>query len=283
MMKKWLNVLILGGVLILCGLLTVPSLMASSIDQAIRKPLSERIESADEWYDTGNYRKARKEYELLARLGSKYGQYKLSVMHILGQSYDQDPVEAWAWAAVAAERNYGSLKKHADGIWSQLSEDQRMQAQSLFTERMKEYSDHSVTQRLYAFSSSRLNNERIGRGVLPESFISVSSPCYTPGGSTLGVAGGASNVDTSGGAAAGGIPGGGNGLAESGFGGGCINKDPNDNPMVRLDLLRMINYTTEQRLKGEHVTLGEFEVLEESDGSASPQANASGEEGDSGN
>ena len=53
--------------------------------------------------------------------------------------------------------------------------------------------------------------------------------------------------------------------------------------MVRLELLRMIHYTTDQRLNGENVTLGEFEVLEESDGSASPRANASGEEGDSGN
>jgi hypothetical protein len=175
------------------------------------------------------------------------------------------------------------LKKHADGIWNLLSNDERMDAQTLFTERMKEYSDHSVSMRLYAFSSSRLNGERIGRGVLPESFISVSSPCYTPGGGTLGVAGGNNNTDaTGGGVAAGGIPGGGNGLAESSFGGGCINKDPNDNPMVRLELLRIINYTTEQRIKGENVTLGPFEVLEESDGSAA-RAEATEPERDSGN
>ena len=219
-------------------------LLASSIDQAIAKPLSERVEDADRWYDEGEYRKARKEYELLARLGSKYGQYKLSLMHLQGQSYRKNTIEAWAWAALAAEHNKGNLKKHADSIWILLTDNEQLLAQTRFAKLVGEYSDRAVTERLKTLSGFRINGERIGRGLLPNSFISVSAPCYDPSAGDQGNGGANAITD------------------------GPCSQDQNDNPMARLELLQMINYTMEQRIRGEHVSLGEFEVLENSDGSA---------------
>lgn len=240
------------AVLVVLSQLLVVNAWALTVDTALNRPVIEYVEKADVAYDKRKYRKAKKYYYSTARMGSKYSQYKLSVMYAKGEGVRKDLLEAYAWAAVAAEFDQEDLLRHKDDIWKQMTASQRREAQKMANKRLAKMNDLAITKMLMHQSRLRLTFERIGYGLLPESFVSINAPCDNPAITSDGAAGAFRAVSAA------------NVASSQTYGGPCAGvRGPHDNPAVRAELLRMIHYTMKQRLEGERVELGEFEVLEE--------------------
>lgn len=94
-------------------------------------------ESADSAYQAGEYEKAYKKYESLARKGDSFSQYRLSYMNFQGQGVDQDWNEAFAWALLAAQGNNPELVRYLGGLTRQMPEDYATSA----TVKAKSYMD----------------------------------------------------------------------------------------------------------------------------------------------
>ena len=63
-------------------------------------------------------------------------------MHLRGEGTDFDPVQAWAWLELSAERGYPSMVEAANELFDLLDEEQRRQARRLLDqELMPEYGD----------------------------------------------------------------------------------------------------------------------------------------------
>lgn len=73
-------------------------------------------------YSQQRYPAARKHFEQAARYADKPSQYLLSVMHFRGEGGPEDPVEAYIWADLAAERgNSEDLLAARERIWLALT------------------------------------------------------------------------------------------------------------------------------------------------------------------
>ena len=125
---------------------------ASSIDNVLAMPVQEREAIADAAFANKRYRKAKKEYKILARLGSKRAQLRLSEMRLNGWGMRRDPAMAWAWASIAAEFRPALAQEYRQQIWDSLDAGERTQAKEELVDLHKEYSDMAVTQRLRARS-----------------------------------------------------------------------------------------------------------------------------------
>ena len=229
------------SIVVAAALLKPGVLPASSIDNVLAMPVTERTALADDFYDDGNWRKARKEYKILARLGSKHAQQRLSEMTLEGNGFSKDPVKAWAWAAMAGEVNPGRNEEYRLEIWSSLSDTDRTRAQSEYEDLYASYSELAVTTRLAVQSRWRTKFRRIGYGLLPESMIRVSSGCDMAG---LGAAGGGRGSLTTVGSA------------------DCLKSMQPWFERDNMAMYQMIQFEMDRRLRGGTVTLGEFEVLE---------------------
>lgn len=80
-------------------------------------------------YDNGRMDEARRHFERAAYYGDKLSQHVLSLMCWNGDGGARDPVRAYIWADLAAERgNNADLLQVRERIWSQLTPPQREQA-----------------------------------------------------------------------------------------------------------------------------------------------------------
>ena len=61
--------------------------------------------AADQFYAAGDYQEAMKQYLPLAKKGDSFSQYRISFMYLEGQGREPDLVEAYAWAALAAQNH----------------------------------------------------------------------------------------------------------------------------------------------------------------------------------
>jgi hypothetical protein len=80
-------------------------------------------------YKTGHYRDALKSFEVAAYNADKYSQHYLSLMHWHGVGAERDPVQAYIWSDLAAERGSKPLLVLREKIWSQLTPEQQEQVQ----------------------------------------------------------------------------------------------------------------------------------------------------------
>lgn len=92
-------------------------------------------------YAAGNYKAAMKSFLLGARYADKLSQLSIGLMYLNGQGVQKDPVEAFAWAAIAAERKYAQFIDTRDQIWSTLDADQREQAKRRVEALYADYGD----------------------------------------------------------------------------------------------------------------------------------------------
>jgi hypothetical protein len=80
-------------------------------------------------YDNGRLDEARRYFERAAYYGDKLSQHVLSLMCWNGDGGARDPIRAYIWADLAAERgNNADLLQIRERIWSQLSERQQNEA-----------------------------------------------------------------------------------------------------------------------------------------------------------
>lgn len=79
-------------------------------------------------YDNGRHGEAIKQFQHAARYADKYSQHFLSMMHWYGEGTPRDPVLAYVWADLAAERGDNpELLAMREKIWESLTPEQQVQ------------------------------------------------------------------------------------------------------------------------------------------------------------
>jgi hypothetical protein len=99
-------------------------------------------------YFAGKYPEALKAFTAAARYADKLSQLSIGLMYLNGQGVQKDPVTAFAWVAIAAERKYPQFLTTRDEIWSQLDAHQRDQARALVANLYAEYGDSTAKLRM---------------------------------------------------------------------------------------------------------------------------------------
>lgn len=146
--------------------------MASpSIDAIMVMPLQERQKLADDWFSEREFRRAKKQYAILARLGSKHAQNRLAMMNMNGWGMKKDPVQAWVWAALAAEFNEPQYAHYRDAYWKELTIEQREEAVEELRDQMVRLTDQAVAFQLQTKARQKLRMETIGYGLLADGLV----------------------------------------------------------------------------------------------------------------
>ena len=222
--------------IILVALLGISQgLMASpSIDALLVMPLHEREQIAERFWQKGEYRRAKKQYQIMARLGSKLAQNRLAWMYMNGKGFKKDVVQGWVWSALAAEFNQPAYARDRDEYWKQLSLSEREAAVDKLRDDYQHLSDQAVASHIEVKVRRKIRMDTIAYGLLAE------------------------------------------GLVKTWRAEGMIGDPANGN---LVNQLKNIHYVSYQHARGERVSLGEFEVLEDSQPTltvplqAAPEAN----------
>jgi hypothetical protein len=106
-------------------------------------------------YFAGKYAQAMESFKTAALYADKVSQISVGLMYLHGQGVKADPATAYAWLAVAAERNDPRYVATRDQVWAQLDAQQRESAKRLADRLSREYGDVSAEPRLaMAFESA---------------------------------------------------------------------------------------------------------------------------------
>lgn len=99
-------------------------------------------------YAKGQYEGARNALLRAARFADKPSQALLAEMYWKGHGVARDPVTAFVWMFLAAERNYADMVAWRDLYWSQLDDAQRQAARTQGAALVAEYRDSAAQPRL---------------------------------------------------------------------------------------------------------------------------------------
>jgi hypothetical protein len=136
-------------------------------------------EKVEGLFEAGRYDRAYFIYRNeLAPRGDKYAQYMVGYMHLTGSGVDEDPVTAYAWYQLAAERGGPSLSQARDELAAALSAEQIMAANALFEELRNEYSDRVLIMRLVKKDLEMLRNSAGNGRTLGSSHMTVIDRRY---------------------------------------------------------------------------------------------------------
>ncbi|MDO1529143.1 sel1 repeat family protein [Fulvimonas sp. R45] len=105
---------------------------------------------------SGDYKAAMKYFLIGASYADKLSQLSIGLMYLNGQGVKKDPVTAFAWIAIAAERKYPRFLATRDAVWAGLDAQQREQAKALIERLYPEYGDLTAQPRM----AKRLRWER---------------------------------------------------------------------------------------------------------------------------
>lgn len=94
-----------------------------------------------ESYAHGDFKHAMEQFKSGARYADKLSQLSIALMYLNGEGVQKDPVEAFAWAAIAAERQFPQFLATRDQIWATLDASQREQAKQRVEQLYAEYGD----------------------------------------------------------------------------------------------------------------------------------------------
>ncbi|WP_232820932.1 sel1 repeat family protein [Dyella sp. C11] len=110
------------------------------------------------YYADHNYAKAMKWFLEGARYADKLSQLSIGLMYLNGEGVDKDPVTAYAWVAIAAERQYPQFVATRDAIWDQLDDAQRQRAKTIYDTLYATYGDTVAKARMtHALRMARLD------------------------------------------------------------------------------------------------------------------------------
>jgi TPR repeat protein len=109
---------------------------------AIAKELNEYRAEADQYYQDGDFKKARSGYLKLAKIGDHYSQYWISKMYANGEGKKANLPEAYGWSVLAAESGKEELIRNSEEILV-LNTDQD-KAQSKARKLMKKYGKEAL-------------------------------------------------------------------------------------------------------------------------------------------
>jgi hypothetical protein len=92
-------------------------------------------------YGAHRYKAALSHFMQAARYADKLSQLSIGLMYLNGEGVGKDPVTAYAWLCLAAERNYPSFVATRDTASKLLNADQQQQADGILRSLLKEYGD----------------------------------------------------------------------------------------------------------------------------------------------
>lgn len=98
-----------------------------------------RLADAAARYESGDYASAFRQYVKLARDGNPFAQYRASYMNLVGEGTKANPVEAIAWAVVAAEHGHEDVKRYQNAVAAMVPAEQRKKAQSRIDYYVRRY------------------------------------------------------------------------------------------------------------------------------------------------
>lgn len=99
-------------------------------------------------YDNGRPDEARRYFERAAFFGDKLSQHFLSLMYWNGDGVDRDPVQAYVWADLAAERgSVPDMVRVREHIWRELTPAQQAQSIQIGQEFYDRYGDRVAQRR----------------------------------------------------------------------------------------------------------------------------------------
>jgi len=145
-------------------------------------------------YAAGDFKAAMKYFLIGARYADKLSQLSIGLMYLNGQGVEKDPVAAFAWIAIAAERKYPQFLATRDSVWAQLDAPQREQAKALLEKLYPEYGDPVAKRRMslvLRWNRAELTGSYLGFGsdsvtsLTPEQFTGKGA-MPACGGKTIG-------------------------------------------------------------------------------------------------
>ncbi len=92
-------------------------------------------------YAHHEYKDALKYFEVGAFYADKMSQLSIGLMHLNGEGTGKDPIAAYAWLDLAAERDYPDFVATRDRVKSELTADQMQKAAALRAELAQKYAD----------------------------------------------------------------------------------------------------------------------------------------------
>lgn len=118
----------------------------------------------------GHYQAAMKYFLIGARFADKLSQLSIGLMYLNGHGVKKDPVTAFAWIAIAAERKYPSFLATRNAVWAKLDASQRAQAKLLIDKLYPEYGDLTAKPRMakrLRWSRTQLTGSYLGGQIGP--------------------------------------------------------------------------------------------------------------------
>ncbi|GAB4176756.1 MAG: hypothetical protein Kow0020_12690 [Wenzhouxiangellaceae bacterium] len=159
------------------ALMLVVGMPAEGIDypDAEHTPGYRLTQEAARSLENGFYYDARHKFQEAARWADKVAQFNLGVMYYQGLGIDRDPALAWAWFALAAERDYPHMVEMRNALWAELDTAQRTQAERHLEALRPEYGDEAAIPRTRAFME-RKRRETTGSRTGFTGFLKVVDP-----------------------------------------------------------------------------------------------------------
>jgi hypothetical protein len=112
-----------------------------------------------------DYKGALKYFEVGAYYADKLSQLSIGLMHLNGEGVAKDPVQAYAWLDLAAEREYPDFVATRDRVKAALSPEQLKKAQDLRSTLAQRYADNVAKPRMeqqLRFGMEQMTGSRTG-------------------------------------------------------------------------------------------------------------------------
>lgn len=100
------------------------------------------------YYAHHQYKDALKYFEVGAFYADKLSQLSIGLMHLNGEGVTKDPITAYAWLDIAAERDYPDFVATRDRVKADLTPDQMQKALALRTQLAEKYADAAAKPRM---------------------------------------------------------------------------------------------------------------------------------------
>jgi hypothetical protein len=141
------------------------------------------------YYAHGKYSTAMEQFKQGAYYADKLSQLSIGLMYLNGEGVAKDPVTAYAWLSLAAERDYATFVVTRDRVKAGLTAEQLQRADRLHSELAVTYGDAVAKPRLanqLALGQMNLTGSRTGwnPGVL-----TLPADAFQTGGGTAGSVG----------------------------------------------------------------------------------------------
>ena len=140
-LSKFSNLVLLAVIALLAN--PVEAERSSGLATELADPRTVKVQrKVEELFQRGEFDRAYFIYRNeLAPIGDKYAQYMLGYMHLTGMGADEDPVAAYAWYRLAAERGTPEFVAVRDQLKHDLQAEQLYRSDAYYLELRREFND----------------------------------------------------------------------------------------------------------------------------------------------